>query len=114
MHADEASRLLNKAGFQRLSEASEWHLKAGGRYYFTRNLTTIVAFAVGADFKAGNGFNMIGAHTDRCEPHLHNNLLNDFLPIARSIVEFTSEHSTRVWVSHVLQLVEDYSHAVPV
>lgn len=65
LDAEEASKLLRKAGYQRLSETSQWHLKPGGRYFFTRNLSTLVAFAVGADFKVGNGFHMIGAHTDR-------------------------------------------------
>ena len=65
--SEEASRLLSKAGFQRLSETAEWKLKTGGRYYFTRNLSTLVAFAVGSSFKAGNGFHLIGAHTDRCQ-----------------------------------------------
>ena len=57
--------MLQKSGFQRLSETSEWQLKAGGRYYFTRNLSTLVAFAVGADYKPVSGFHMVGAHTDR-------------------------------------------------
>jgi len=63
--AEEASKLLASAGYQRLSETSEWKLQVGGRYYFTRNLSTLVAFAVGTDFKAGNGFHLVGAHTDR-------------------------------------------------
>lgn len=65
VHAEEASRRLAAVGFQKLSEKQEWKLKPGGRYYFTRNLSTIVAFAVGAKYKPGNGLHMIGAHTDR-------------------------------------------------
>lgn len=68
--ADEASKRLKAAGFQKLSERQSWKgLKTGGKYYFTRNASTIVAFAIGNKFAAGNGFHMIGAHTDRCEQY---------------------------------------------
>jgi hypothetical protein len=64
--AEEASKRLSAAGFTRLSERASWGgLKRGGKYYFTRNASTIVAFAVGARYEAGNGFHMVGAHTDR-------------------------------------------------
>ena len=69
-YAEEASKRLTAAGFQKLSERAPWRsLKRGGKYYFTRNASTIVAFAVGGRYEAGNGFNMIGAHTDRCACH---------------------------------------------
>ncbi|KAM3129640.1 hypothetical protein pb186bvf_018251 [Paramecium bursaria] len=57
-------RLLN-SGFQELNENDNWKLQKGGKYYFTRNLTTIVAFVVGPDYDQNNtGFSIIGAHTD--------------------------------------------------
>ena len=64
---DEASKRLLAAGFKHLSDRAEWDLQAGERYFFTRNASTIVAFAIGAAYRPGNGFHMLGAHTDRCQ-----------------------------------------------
>eukprot|EP00873_Tetraselmis_striata_P018201 jgi/Tetstr1/438465/TSEL_027020.t1 len=61
---DEASKRLLAAGYTKLSERDEWSLQPGGRYFFTRNQSTIVAFAVGAKYEPGNGFYIVGAHTD--------------------------------------------------
>ncbi|KAJ0103488.1 hypothetical protein Patl1_05902 [Pistacia atlantica] len=60
----EAKRLLIDAGFDLLNENEEWELKAGGRYFFTRNMSSLVAFAVGEKYTVGNGFYVIAAHTD--------------------------------------------------
>ncbi|XP_054806925.1 probable aspartyl aminopeptidase [Prosopis cineraria] len=60
----EAKRKLIAAGFHLLNENEEWDLKPGGRYFFTRNMSCIVAFAVGEKYSVGNGFHVIAAHTD--------------------------------------------------
>ncbi|MCJ1343424.1 hypothetical protein MMC31_001617 [Peltigera leucophlebia] len=58
-------RLL-EAGFKEIHERNSWHDKCrpGGKYYLTRNGSTIVAFAIGKNWKPGNPVAMIGAHTD--------------------------------------------------
>ena len=61
----EASTRLEKAGFERISEKDEWNLKRKGKYYFTRNGSSIVAFVIGDNYQHGKGgFSIVGAHTD--------------------------------------------------
>ncbi|KAL5360018.1 peptidase M18 [Aspergillus floccosus] len=61
-----AKELLVKAGFQEIKEKDSWAstCRPGGKYYLTRNSSTIVAFAVGKKWKPGNPISMVGAHTD--------------------------------------------------
>lgn len=47
LYAAEAKRQLIDAGFHLLNENDEWDLKPGGRYFFTRNMSCLVAFAIG-------------------------------------------------------------------
>ncbi|KDN49618.1 putative aspartyl aminopeptidase [Tilletiaria anomala UBC 951] len=63
--------MLEKAGFIRLQEAESWQdlIEAGGRYFFTRNQSALVAFAVGHHFRPGGGVHVVGAHTD--SPNFH-------------------------------------------
>ncbi|XWS51382.1 hypothetical protein CRYUN_Cryun12cG0171800 [Craigia yunnanensis] len=61
---DEAKKQLQKVGYEQLLEREDWNLEAGKRYFFTRNHSTIVAFAIGKKYDAGNGFHIVGAHTD--------------------------------------------------
>ncbi|XP_024972503.1 probable aspartyl aminopeptidase [Cynara cardunculus var. scolymus] len=61
---DEAKRRLKVAGYEQIFERGDWNLQAGKKYFFTRNYSTIVAFAIGKKYVAGNGFHIVGAHTD--------------------------------------------------
>jgi aspartyl aminopeptidase len=61
---EEAAARLTAAGFTRLSERDAWALSPGGRYFFTRAASTLVAFAVGGAWSPGSGVHMVGAHTD--------------------------------------------------
>ena len=60
--------LLQKAGFKALSEHDLWKqnnlLQKSGKYYYTRDESSIVAFTIGGKYVAGNPFKVIGAHTD--------------------------------------------------
>ena len=56
-----ASR-LEKAGFSALSEAASWDLFPGGKYYVTRNQSSILAFTIPAGEPLG--FMMCAAHSD--------------------------------------------------
>jgi aspartyl aminopeptidase len=60
---------LEQAGFRRLSKSAALTetnaLEAGGKYYYTVEHSTLVAFTVGQQYQAGVGaFHIIGGHTD--------------------------------------------------
>lgn len=61
---DTVAKDLEKAGYKKLSERDTWDLKAGGKYYVDRNGTSLIAFAVGSGFEAGNGAAIIAGHID--------------------------------------------------
>lgn len=55
--------LLDDAGFTGLSEQDDWSL-APGKYYVTRNGSSIVAFVLGKQDPVETGVRLVGAHTD--------------------------------------------------
>ena len=59
-----ATQLLDDGGFTALDEREPWTLTPGGRYYVTRNASSLIAFVLGNAPVATQGLRMVGAHTD--------------------------------------------------
>ena len=55
--------VLEKAGYGRLSEAENWELVPGGKYFVARGGTAVLAFRVPTD--SPKGFLMSASHSDR-------------------------------------------------
>jgi aspartyl aminopeptidase len=68
-----AKKILGQVGFEEIHENVKWNVKPGGKYYYSRNQSCLVAFSIGEKFKPGNGFNLLASHTDspcfKLKPH---------------------------------------------
>ncbi len=58
------SECLEKNDFQKLDELDAWGTLSAGKYYLTRNESSLIAFTLGEEDVAETGFKMVGAHTD--------------------------------------------------
>ena len=63
---DYFSQRLKSKGFTELSERQSWYstLKLGGKYFVTRNGSSLVAFEIGKAYEAGNGAAIVASHVD--------------------------------------------------
>ncbi len=55
------ARKLTHEGYTELKEASPWELQLGGKYFVTRNGSSVIAFKIGSSPK---GFNVMASHSD--------------------------------------------------
>ncbi len=55
---------LQQAGYHQLNEADSWTLQTAGKYWVSRNDSSIIAFQLPAGSVIEKGLTMIGAHTD--------------------------------------------------
>lgn len=54
--------MLSEEGFQELKEEEKWEIEKGGKYFVTRNASSVIAFAVPeTDFK---GYRIMASHSD--------------------------------------------------
>ncbi len=64
-HCVEAGvRDLVEAGFKQIDFSDKWEIEAGGRYVVNHQDTTMFAFTVGENYKAGDMLRLAAAHTD--------------------------------------------------
>lgn len=54
------SMMFENAGFTKLIEEEKWELAEGGKYYVTRNDSSVIAFT----YPKAKNYTMIGSHTD--------------------------------------------------
>ncbi len=57
-------RELTEQGFKQLFSGEAWHIERGGRYFVTKNHSSLFAFVPGKGDVAENGFKLICAHSD--------------------------------------------------
>ncbi|MBV2132812.1 M18 family aminopeptidase [Pseudomonas sp. MAP12] len=55
---------LEAAGYQRLDEREPWQAQPGGRYYVTRNDSSLIAIQLGRRAPLEGGLRLVGTHTD--------------------------------------------------
>ena len=61
--ADSIGKALEDGGFVRLKESGKWNIKAGGKYYVTRNDSSVIAFDIPKEIKDYH-FQTVASHGD--------------------------------------------------
>ena len=56
--------ILTENGFTKLEEGNSWNLVAGGKYFTTRNQSSLIAFVMPADLAKTTGYQIIATHGD--------------------------------------------------
>lgn len=62
--AHNTKNMLAAEGFKELRDDEKWEIKKGGKYYFMKNDSAVIAFTAGNKDVWNTGFKIIGAHTD--------------------------------------------------
>lgn len=58
------SNLLKKSGFTELSESEPWKIEGGGKYFVTRNGSSLISFRLPESKNAEKSFMMASSHSD--------------------------------------------------
>ena len=58
----EIRRMLEDAGFTRMNEGERWHIAPGGKYFVTRNQSSVIAFRVPRE--GLSHFQIVASHSD--------------------------------------------------
>ena len=100
---DTMAKQLNENGFVRLNEHEDWTLAGGGKYYVTRNLSSIMAFTVPeGDF---THFQIVASHSDsptfKLKPTCENSVCEKFV---RLNIEKYGGMVLHTWVDRPLSI----------
>lgn len=76
--------LLLENGFNELKMNEKWKLKVGGKYFITKNSSSLTAFVINSD-NMQDGFRIIGSHSDsptfRIKPNAEMTVENSYLKL---------------------------------
>ena len=76
--------LLLKNGFNELKMNEKWKLKVGGKYFITKNSSSLTAFVINS-YNIQDGFRIIGSHSDsptfRIKPNAEMTVENSYLKL---------------------------------
>lgn len=79
-----SKELLLKNGFKELEMTCKWNLKVGGKYFITKNASSLTAFVINSD-NLEEGFRIIGSHSDsptfRIKPNAEMSVENTYLKL---------------------------------
>lgn len=78
-------RQLIEKGFKQLFSGESWHIEKGGKYFVTKNHSSLFAFVPGTGNIAEDGFKLICAHSDsptfRIKPNAEMTVENKYLKL---------------------------------
>ncbi len=104
-HASEnLSTMLEAAGFKRLNESSNWKLSSRGKYYLTRNGTSLIAFRYGSNSAYRTGLRLVGAHLDSPCLKLNPNPVSNRYGYESINVEVYGSALVRTWFDRELSV----------
>lgn len=79
-----SKELLIENGFNELKMNEKWQLKVGGKYFITKNSSSLIAFVVNSE-NMKDGFRIIGSHSDsptfRIKPNAEMTVENTYLKL---------------------------------
>lgn len=93
---------LDAAGYTRLAESAAWTLEAGGKYYVTRNSSSLIAFRVPT--LSFTGFQMTAAHSDSPCPRIKENAELDGAGCVRLSTEIYGGMLRATWADRPLSV----------
>ncbi len=94
-------KILTDNGFTRLNEGEDWQLLPGGKYYVTRNLSSIIAFTVPDSLKPSS-YMIAAAHSDSPSFKIKHNPESDAASYVRINVEKYGGMLCATWLDRPL------------